>query len=200
MTSTTLPIALLPPTSDHVVALVDDMRDLAYSYPDDLVGGTWFDEMPAGWYHDDTLEPIGRGRGTFERVVAALHRWRQFDLGWVEPLSTNVPLLEGQLFAFTSRQIGVWSVNVCRIAKVVDDRQGTVRRFGFSYGTLDRHAVRGEERFLVTYDEATDVVSFGIRKFSKPAHWLFWVTMPLVRAVQNTFTRDAIARIAREIA
>ncbi len=197
--SSAFPVVLLPPNDDRVLSLVESMAHIDYSYPPDLVGGTWATDLPEGWYDDHTEKPIGRGRIVFDRAVAALHRWVQFDLGWVRPLSSTVPLLEGQLFAFTSRQVAVWSVNVCRIVRVVDDNEAGIRRFGFSYGTLERHAVRGEERFLITHDERTDVVSFGIRKFSMPAHWLLWATLPLVRYVQERFTHDAIARIAREV-
>ncbi|MEM6928179.1 MAG: DUF1990 domain-containing protein [Myxococcota bacterium] len=197
--SPAFPVVLLPPDDDRLLALTKSMHDVAYSYPPDLVGGTWASDLPEGWFADDTTKPIGQGLRAFERGVAALHRWTQFDLGWVTPMSTTVPIVEGQLFAFTSRQIAVWSVNVCRIVRVVDDHEGPIRRFGFSYGTLDRHAVRGEERFLLTYDERTDEVAFGIRKFSMPAHWLLWATLPLVRYVQERFTHEAIARIAREV-
>jgi len=193
------PVVLVPPTEDRVLALVGDMSGVGYSYADDLVGGTWAETLPEGWFGDDTEEVIGTGEVAFQRGVAALHRWVQFDLGWVTPLSTTVPVVEGQLFAFTSRQVAVWTVNVCRIVRVVDERDGPVRRFGFSYGTLEKHSVRGEERFLLTHDARTDEVRFGIRKFSMPAHWLLWVTLPLVRATQERFTREAIARMSREV-
>ncbi|MEN0067342.1 MAG: DUF1990 domain-containing protein [Myxococcota bacterium] len=193
------PIALQPPSNEHILSLVGDLEAYETNYPDELIGGTWASSLPSGWFGDASEVVIGHGDEVFKRAVAALHRWTQFDLEWTQPLSQNVPILEGRLFAFTSRQLGVWSVNVCRIVKVVDDREGDVRRFGFSYGTLDRHAVRGEERFLVTHDRSTDEVRFGIRKFSQPAHWLLWLATPVVRSIQHRFTRDALSRIAREV-
>ena len=131
-------------------------------------------------------------------MVAALRGWKQFDLGWVTPYDASVPLVAGATFAFVSHQLGLWSVNVCRIVYVIDEQEGPVRRFGFAYGTVGDHVVRGEERFLLTQD-AAGTVRFLIDKFSRPANALVWLSGPLATWLQRRFSEGAIARLAEEV-
>jgi uncharacterized protein (UPF0548 family) len=135
----------------------------------------------------------------WERAVRALRRWQQFDLVWVQAHDASVPLQEGRMFAFVSRQLGVWSVNVCRVAEVVESEDGGCRRFGFAYGTVGRHVVRGEEAFLLEQDLATGEVRFRIRKFSRPGHPLVKLMGRWAVSLQRAFTRDALARMASEV-
>jgi uncharacterized protein (UPF0548 family) len=46
------------------------------------------------------------------------------------------------------RHFGVWSLNACRIAYVIEEVP-SLRRYGFAFGTLPGHVERGEERFTV---------------------------------------------------
>ena len=100
------------------------------------------------------------------------------------------------LVAFASRQLGVWTLNMCRIVYVFDENEPDSARYGFAYGTLDNHAVAGEELFELTWDKITDRVSFRIAKFSRPAHPLVWLAGPLATRIQERFTENALARLA----
>jgi uncharacterized protein (UPF0548 family) len=153
-------------------------------------------EMPAGWRHDEQRAYLGRGDACWQAAKGGLRSWRQFDLGWVRSHDDRVPLEQGALFGFVSRQVGVWAVNVCRIVFVVDEPD----RFGFAYGTVGSHVVRGEELFLLERDTVTDEVTFTIRKFSLPAHWLVRLAGPIATSIQRAFTRDALARMQQEVA
>lgn len=164
----------------------------------DAVGGT-HDGVPEGWRFDAVERVIGHGDEAWEQAVAALRSWKQFDLDWVTPHDPTVPLLAGATFAFVSRQLGLWSLNVCRIVYVIDEQDGPERRFGFAYGTVGDHVVRGEERFLLTQGPDGQV-SFLIDKFSRPANLLVWLSGPLAVWLQRRFSEGAIARLAQEVA
>ncbi len=151
--------------------------------------------LPTGWRHDDRSIEVGRGPAAWERARTALEAWSQFDLPWVKFHGTP-PLQVGQTVAFASRQLGVWTLNMCRIVYVFDEDEPDSARYGFAYGTLDNHAVAGEELFELTWDKTTDRVSFRIAKFSRPAHPLVWLAGPLATRIQERFTENALARLA----
>lgn len=190
-------MSIVRPGPERVAAVVADQAGAPLTY--EQVGAT-MGEMPRGWSVDEQHQVVGRGEEAFQRAVAGLRRWVQFDLGWVTPVRADVPLTEGALFAFVAWTLGVWSVNVCRIVAVVDERDDQGARFGFAYGTVGAHSVRGEERFLVAWDRATDEVTFGIRKFSRPAGLLVRALGPVARWIQARFTREALDRLAHEVA
>ena len=54
---------------------------------------------PAGYNVDRTRVSLGEGERTFELATAALGRWEQFQLGWVEPGSSAAPLESGTVVA-----------------------------------------------------------------------------------------------------
>lgn len=193
----TLPVRFLQPSAAAVRHAVLSQRDDPFSYAD--VGGTRGAVMPAGYAHDAQDVRLGEGAAVWEAARDALTAWKQFDLPWVHLHDDTVPLEAGRLVAFTSQQLGVWVLNLCRIAYVLDDEVDGVRRFGFAYGTLRSHAVMGEERFLLTWDQRTDEVRFGIAKFSLPRHPLIRALAPLARRVQRRFTDDALARMQRQV-
>jgi uncharacterized protein (UPF0548 family) len=79
----------------------------------------------------------------------------------------------------------------CRVGYVVSEPQ----RRGFAYGTLAAHPESGEEAFLVEQDDS-DLVTFTITAFSRPATWLARAAGPVEARVQRRITRrylDALA-------
>lgn len=162
------------------------------------VGGTR-GSLPEGFDHDVQRTVLGQGQETWDRAVAALRAWRQFELPWVRFYHPETPLGPGAVVAFSSRQVGMWALNVCRVVEVVSASDDATTRFGFAYGTLAGHVVSGEERFELTWDHATDEVSFEIRKFSRLQHWVVRTAGPVARHFQAKFSRDALASMRRAV-
>jgi uncharacterized protein (UPF0548 family) len=151
---------------------------------------------PAGFVVDRTRIELGSGEAIFDAAKAALRRWEQFRLGWVEAWSPATPLEPGQVVAVVGKAMGLWWINSCRIIYTVDET-GPRSQFGFAYGTLPSHVERGEERFLIEWDRATDRVFYDILAFSRPNHWLSRVGYPIVRLHQKRFGRESAASMFR---
>ena len=184
------------PSPIFVAQVLAEQSRCDLSYSD--VGASEFGPPP-GWDWHEANRHLGEGQVIWERSKAALRTWAQFDMGWVFPHDRSVPLEVGANFAFTSKQLGLWSVNVCRVVKTIDDVQDGVRRFGLAYGTLESHALRGEELFLLERDEQTEAVRFVIQKFSKPSVWVARLAKPITRHLQAKFTYDALRRFEQEV-
>ncbi len=76
-----------------------------------------------------------------------------------------------------------WSVTApCEIVWVLDEP----RRKGFAYGTLEGHPERGEESFVVDWDDR-DLVWLTITAFSRGAKWYTKSAGPLVVVLQHSY-------------
>jgi uncharacterized protein (UPF0548 family) len=183
------------PTKETVQAFLaaQARRDLTYA----AVGAT-ATTPPAGYVVDHTRVKLGDGEKVFTAARAALERWQQFRLGWVEAGPEDTPIQEGQVVAILARSLGLWWLNACRIVAVVDDG-GPVRRFGFAYGTLPDHAGSGEERFLVEWDRNEGSVWYDILAFSRPRHFLARLGYPWLRRIQKRFARESAAAMRRAV-
>jgi uncharacterized protein (UPF0548 family) len=147
-------------------------------------------------YHDRSQ--LGRGEACFQKAKTALDNWAQLHLGWLEVFPRGAPLQAGEVAAVGVRLFGVWSLNACRIVYVVDDA-APIARYGFAYGTLPDHVAAGEERFLVEWNPADDIVWFEILVFSRPRHWLARLGYPALVYVQRRFRREAPEAMRRAI-
>jgi uncharacterized protein (UPF0548 family) len=161
--------------------------------------GTTAHTPPPGYVVDRTRIPLGEGEVIFSAARAALARWEQFRLGWVEAYPADTPITSGAVVAVVAHVLGTWWVNACRIVYTVDEA-GAVCRFGFAYGTLPDHVESGEERFLIEWDRATDAVHYDILAFSRPRHPLPRLGYPLTRHTQRRFARDSAASMCRAVA
>jgi uncharacterized protein (UPF0548 family) len=183
-----------PPTEAIRAFLAAQAKlDLTYT----AVGATG-GEPPAGYVVDHVRVRLGRGEAVFTRAKAALKRWAQFDLGWVEAWSPETPIRTGEVVAILSRQFGLWWLSACRLVTVVDEA-APVARFGFAYGTLPDHAGSGEERFLVEWDRESDEVWYDIRAFSRPRWLVSRLGYPYMRRLQRRFGRDSTAAMQRAV-
>ena len=183
------------PSADALRDFLAAQRELPVTY--EAVGAT-AGTPPAGSVVDRTRIKLGEGEAVFRSAVAALRRWEQFDLGWVEAWPLDTPIRPGEVVGVMGRAVGVWWLNACRIVSVVDEA-GPVSRFGFAYGTLPGHVESGEERFLVEWDQADDAVWYDIVAFSRPHHVLTRLGYPLVRRLQGRFGRDSAAAMLRAV-
>ena len=188
-------LSLRKPSAEVLRQFVAAQSKLDFTYS--AVGATAA-VPPAGYVVDRTRIKLGEGAGTFAAAQAALERWEQFHLGWVEAWPPDTPLQAGQVVAVIARLFGLWWLNACRIVYTVDE-QGPIKRYGFAYGTLPEHAESGEERFTVEWHEEDDAVWYDIVAFSRPQQLLASLGYPLVRRLQKRFARDSAAAMLRAV-
>ena len=188
-------LSVRKPNDEDIRRFLSDQGQLELTY---LAVGETFGSPPAGYVVDHTRIKLGEGRQTFEAAVAALRRWDQFRLGWLEAGPGDTPIEEGRVVAVVARAIGLWWMNACRIVSVLEE-DGAIRRFGFAYGTLPQHAGTGEERFLIEWDHADNSVWYDILAFSRPRHFLAKLGYPMVRITQKRFGRESSAAMRRAI-
>jgi uncharacterized protein (UPF0548 family) len=189
-------ILLRKPSPAVIREFLHAQAGLGLTYP---AGRASADAPPAGYVVDHTRVRLGAGEAVFAAARAALARWEQFRLGWLQVWPEGVPLREGEVVAVLARALGLWSLNACRVVSVLDE-EGPVRAFGFAYGTLPDHAATGEERFLVEWDREDGGVWYDIRAISRPRHLLARLGYPLVRRLQKRFGRDSAAAMRRAVA
>ncbi len=182
-------VRLSRPSREEVAALVEAGSRETLSYAD--VGAS-AGQMPEGWFATDHRVVLGEGPEVWARAVAGLRAWAPFDLPWIT-LVAEAPPHTGQTVGFASRQLGVWGVHVVRIVDAWDEEEDGRRRFGFAWGTLSHHAVRGEERFSLRQDGPDGPVELGLRQFSQPSSALLAALSPVARSVQESFVREAMA-------
>lgn len=173
------------PSLDQVRQFISIQQSLPFSYSQ--VGATQT-KPPAGYRVDHYRIELGEGQQTFQRAVAELRAWRQFDLGWVSVVPGDQPIGVGITVAVQARVLNVWSLNATRIVYVIDEE----KRFGFAYGTLPDHVEEGEERFLVEQLE-DGAVWYDIYAFSRPRHPLARLGFPVTRMLQKRFARESLA-------
>jgi uncharacterized protein (UPF0548 family) len=134
----------------------------------------------------------------FRSAIAALRRWEQFNLSWVEAWPSNTSIQSGEVVAVMGRAIGLWWLNACRVVYVADET-GPISKFGFAYGTLPGHVESGEERFLIEWDRGENSVWYDILAFSRPHHFLTRLGYPVVRRTQKRFGRDSAASMLKAV-
>ena len=183
---------LIKPSEQAIGVFIEDQSKLQLTYP--AVGATAGDP-PTGYVVDRTHVRLGSGKSVFEAGQAALLRWEQFHLGWIQICWPNTPVEQGQVVAVLAHVCGLWSLNACRVVYVVNEQ----RRFGLAYGTLPAHAESGEERFTVERHEDNSVW-YDILAFSRPHQVLSRLGYPLVRMLQKRFARDSAAAMVRAVA
>ena len=188
-------LSLRKPTVDVLRRFLEAQSGLPFTYG--AVGAT-AGTPPAGYVVDRTRIRLGEGEPVFRSAVAALRRWDQFRLGWVEAWPPDTPVRAGEVVAVAGRAVGVWWLNACRVVYVVDEA-GPTPKFGFAYGTLPGHVESGEERFLVEWDRGDNAVWYDILAFSRPNHVLTRLGYPVVRRLQRRFGRDSAAAMRRAV-
>ena len=188
-------LSLRKPSVDALRRFMAAQAKLPYTY--EAVGAT-AETPPVGYVVDRTRRKLGEGEAVFRSAIAALRRWEQFRLGWVEAWSPDTPIQPGEVVAVMGRAIGLWWLNACRIVYIVDEA-GPISKFGFAYGTLPGHVESGEERFLIEWNRGDNSVWFDIVAFSLPNHFLTRFGYPVVRRLQKQFGRDSAASMLKAV-
>jgi uncharacterized protein (UPF0548 family) len=189
-------ILLRRPSAHDIRVFIDAQAALPFSYEE--VGATR-GTPPAGYTVDRNRIRLGRGHTAFERGVAALRQWRMFAIDGVELCWPSASIATGTTVGVLAHAAGLWSLNACRVVYVVDER-AELTRYGFAYGTLPEHAVRGEERFLIEWSAASDEVVYDLLAFSQPSSALLGAVRPLLRRMQRRFARRSLEAMRRAAA
>jgi uncharacterized protein (UPF0548 family) len=187
--------SLRRPSAATVRGFLTSQSKLGFTYA--AVGAT-ATLPPAGYAVDHTRIRLGEGEGVFTGAKAALGRWDQFRLGWVEAWPPETPIRAGEVVAVVARRFGLWWLSACRIVYVVDE-SGPVSRYGFAYGTLPDHAGAGEERFLVEWDRASGEVWYDILAFSRPRWLLTRLGYRYMRRLQKRFGKESAAAMLKAV-
>jgi uncharacterized protein (UPF0548 family) len=188
-------LSLRKPTLESIRAFLAVQGKLELTYS--AIGATA--TTPPSGYVDHTRVKLGEGEQVYEAANAALSRWDQFRLSWLEAGPRDTPIRKGEVVAIVAKANGLWWMNACRIVSVIDE-QGANPRFGFAYGTLPDHVGTGEERFLVEWQQSDNSVWYDILAFSRPNHILAKIGYPLVRRTQKRFGRDSSAAMRAAVA
>lgn len=188
-------LSLQKPSAESIRPFLEAQAKLPFTYS--AVGAT-ATTPPTGYAVDHTRIKLGKGEQVFHAARAALQRWEQFRLGWVEAWSPDTPIQVGEVVAVMGRAIGLWWLNACRIV-YVEEESGPISKFGFAYGTLPGHVESGEERFLIEWDRDDDSVWYDILAFSRPNHFMTRLGYPMVRRTQKRFGRDSAAAIFKAV-
>ena len=146
------------PSHDVLCHFLAEQSEREFSYLD--VGAT-ATSPPVGFVADQTRIRLGEGESTFRKAIAALQGWKHFQLGWVDAWPLETPIKPDETVVVMGRALGLWWLNSCRVIYVVDE-SGPICRFGFAYGTLPKHIEKGEERFLIEWDQHDNGVWYDI--------------------------------------
>jgi uncharacterized protein (UPF0548 family) len=139
---------------------------------------------------------IGKGEAAFHGAADAVLEWRMHKELRLHPQADHIraePEANVWLHIGT-RHLVLIRVH-CRIVWVVDEP----RRKGFAYGTMPRHPERGEEAFVLQWED-DDSVWLTIRAFSRAAKWYTRLAGPLVPLFQHVYAlccATALRRLLR---
>lgn len=187
-------LLLRKPSDLQIRAFITAQQQTTFSYGPVGITRT---AAAQGYTMDHNRVQLGWGANCFDAATAAIRQWKTFDLGWVHLFPDQTPIRTGETVAVVINHLGFWSMNACRIAYVVADH-GRVERYGFAYGTLAEHAERGEERFIVEWNQDDDSVWYDILALSKPGP-MARLGYPLTRRLQKRFARDSKEAMKRAV-
>lgn len=186
-------IFLRKPSRAVLQRVLDEQAGLPHSYPD--VGVTR-GSAPPGYVTDHHRVRLGNGAAVFERAKDLVLSWHMFRTGWVELCWPDAPVEEGTTVGVLGRALGLWHLGACRIVYRVE-RMGPLETFGFAYGTLPGHPLRGEERFMVEWRHEDDSVWYDVLAYSRPGSLLLRMGWPVLRRFQRRFAADSLRAMAR---
>lgn len=184
------------PNEERIRIFLNSQKDRPFSYPDaDITAG----ESPHGYKRDHYRIKLGNGTDVFSGAIESIRRWEMFNIGWLQLCWPDAPIEIGSTVAVLANLGFFWSLNACRITRVVD-KQGDVRRYGFAYGTLPNHVERGQEAFIVEWNSNDDSVWYDLSAYSRPNQLAAKVGYPVTRSLQKRFAHDSMQAMLRSSA
>jgi len=175
------------PTPSEIQGILDESHTEQLTYPE--IGQSRTNQLVAGYNNDFNRAYLGEGQDVFEAACGAIRAWEMFPGGWAYIEPKRAPIQEGQIVAMVAKVAGLYWANNCRIIYSLDEEK-PVRRFGFAYGTLQRHVEMGEERFSIEW-LPDNSVWYDLRAYSKPRYWMARMAAPIARVYQKKFVRES---------
>lgn len=189
---------LRPPSDDRLHRFLAEAEALPLTYSE--VGASrGTTTPPPGFQRNHIRAPLGHGEEAFRRAVVALHRWAMYDMSWVRLVPAHPPVETGSHVVMLVSHFGFRSLFACRVVYAYDEDDAAGRRAGFGIGTLDGHLERGEERFSVEWDRATDSVEYELFSFTRAGRFLVRLGGPLSRGKQRQFARESAGWMQRAV-
>jgi uncharacterized protein (UPF0548 family) len=186
----------MEPSPAHVARVIDACAQSVPNHP--LLESAEFAHAPHGFQRDALRVALGEGEAVWLAARAAIDTLAMYPPGWSRAYTSPGGPVVGAPFVSVIRHFGFYSVLPGRIRGVIDET-GSELRYGFSFLTLEGHAERGVERFLITWDQSTDVVHYDLTAISRPVGVVRF-GKPFARLLQRRFQRDSIANVRRVIA
>jgi uncharacterized protein (UPF0548 family) len=149
---------------------------------------------PESYRVSDRSVTVGSGRNDFERASAAVQAWTMLAFPWLIVYPDRPVPRPGLTVMVTARSYGIWTLNPARIVYLIDEDD----RSGFAYGTVEGHAVTGEERFEVNIDDG-GTVRYRITAYSQLRHPLARAAPPLARRTQKRFATESLQAMERAL-
>lgn len=188
-------ISIFRPSDDLIRNTLRRLHLDKYSYP--AITYTKNQSRPDGYNVDYSQAKLGRGKETFEKAKKALMNLEMLRLRWMWPITEKPGINPDGLISVVANVCGLYFVNMTRIVYIIDEHEPSARRFGFAYGTLEEHAMKGEERFLLKFDSGSEDVSYDIFAISRPNKVYTWCGYPYARYLQKSFARDSLSAMIR---
>lgn len=138
-------------------------------------------------YHSTTL---GKGEQIWQKAKEALQQWQHFPTSFTKIYPNTTRIEEGNIVAVMIYILGFWWRNPAKIVYTVDKPD----RFGFAYGTLQKHAEQGEEAFWIDRD-IDDHITYHLYAISKPKFWAAKLAYPITRKYQRKFALESMQQM-----
>eukprot|EP00923_Selenidium_pygospionis_P032055 GHVN01056690.1.p1 GENE.GHVN01056690.1~~GHVN01056690.1.p1 ORF type:complete len:282 (+),score=33.31 GHVN01056690.1:2132-2977(+) len=174
--------------------------------------------VPEGFYMNHRSVILGSGEQVYKTACQYLNSWdcvNKVPGSWVRfvTLPSSQPTATSPPKPQTNNLVGVeskaWFLPVwCQVTNVVvvDLSDAVITINGTDQGvetikscsTLSGHLLEGEESFSVIWNQQSDVVSFEVFSFSRPAGMLGWVASMIgMKALQIRFVEDVTDTMKR---
>ena len=145
-------MSLRRPSAATIREFLAAQAKLDFTYP--AVGAT-ATVPPAGYVVDHTRIKLGEGEAVFRAARAALRRWEQFRLGWVEAWPPETPIRAGEVVAVRGPRSSACGGSTPAGSSTSWTRRGRSRGSASPTARCRATPRVGEERFLVEWDRAS---------------------------------------------
>lgn len=172
------------PSKEKVQVFLKDQSTKSFNYQ--AILGTKKEGI-VGYDNDHNFIEIGKLQKNWDQAKAALNEWRQFPVPWTKIESSSEKIKEGLTVGVYFKIFGLWWINSARVVYTIDEPN----KFGYAYGTLPGHLESGEECFWIERDD-NGMISYHIRAFSKPDHFLVRLAYPIARMFQKKFVKESL--------